>query len=71
MSYRWVRKQNAFRRDENDEDENWNENDDDRIANKQVDHISHVMRMIYAREIMKQNEVIKNKRDKYREFSKL
>ena len=70
ISRRWVRKQNAFRRNENDEDENWNENDDDRIANEQVDHTFHVTRMIYAREIMKQNEVVKSKRDKYREFSK-
>ena len=70
MNRRWVRKQNAFRRNENDEDENWNKNDDDRIANKQVDYTSHVTKMIYAREIMKQDEVVKSKRDKYREFSK-
>ena len=65
-----MRKQNTFRRDENDKDENWNENDDDRIANEQVDHIFHVTKMIYAREIIKQDEVVQSKRDKYREFSK-
>ena len=70
MSRRWMRKQDAFRRDENDEDENWNKNNDDQIANEQADHTSHVTRMIYAQEIMKQDEVIKSKRDKYREFSK-
>ena len=65
-----MRKQNVFRRDENNENENWNENNDNRITNEQVDHTSHVTRMIYAREIMKQDEVVKNKRNKYREFSK-
>ena len=70
MSRRWVRKQDAFRRDENDEDEDWNENDNDWIANKQVDHTFHVTKMIYIREIMKQDEVVQSKRNKYREFSK-
>ena len=70
MSRRWMRKQNTFRTNENDEDRDWNKNNNDRIANEQVDHTSHVTRIIYAREITKQDEVIQSKCNKYREFSK-
>ena len=69
MSRRWVRKQDAFRMDEEDEDGDWNEDDDDRIADEQAGHTSHVAGMIYARGIMERSGEVASKRQRFREAS--
>ena len=70
MNRRWIRKQNAFRMNENDENDEWNENDNNQIANEQIEHTSHVTKMIYARKIMKRNDEMINKRQRFRKINK-
>ena len=58
MNRRWVRSQNAFILNENNENDDWNEDDDKRIINEQVEHTSHVIVIVYARDINEHNEKI-------------
>ena len=67
MSRRWVRKQDAFRMDEDDEDGEWNEDDSNQIADEQAGHTSHVAGMIYARGIMERSGEVASKRERFRE----
>lgn len=69
MNRRWIRKQNAFRMNENDENDEWNENDSNQIANEQVEHTFHVTKMIYVRNIMKRNDEVISKRQRFREIN--
>ena len=69
MNRRWVRKQDAFRMNEDDEDGEWNEDDSNQIADEQVGHTSHVTRMIYVRGIMERSDEVVNKRQKFRKAS--
>ncbi|KAL8991690.1 MAG: hypothetical protein Q9169_007742, partial [Polycauliona sp. 2 TL-2023] len=69
MSRRWVRQQDAFRMDEDDEDGDWNEDDDHQIADEQAGHTSHVAGMIYARGIMERSGEVASKRQRFREAS--
>ena len=69
MSRRWVRKQDAFRMDEEDEDGDWNEDDSHAIADEQAGHTSHVAGMIYARGVMERSGEVASKRQRFREAS--
>ena len=69
ISRRWIRKQNAFWMNENDEDDEWNKNDNNQIANEQVEHTFHVTKIIYVRNIMKRNNEMISKRQKFRKVS--
>ena len=63
-----LSKKIVFRHDENDEKKELNENQNNMkiIVNEQVEHFNHVVEMMYAREIMKiQNEIV-NKRARFR-----
>ena len=58
----------AFRHDEDDEEEELNENQNSMkvIVDEQVEHFSHVVEMMYAREIMKVQGEIASKRARFR-----
>ncbi len=70
ISRRYMQEQ-TFRMNENDEDDDWQKSEKNEMMNLQTRHTTHVVEMIYAREIMKQSDEIVSKRQKFREFSKM
>ena len=69
MSRRWIRSQDAFVLDEDDEDKDWNEDDDERIADEQAGHTSHIAATVYARGINECSGEIATQRRRFREAS--
>jgi len=47
---------------ENDEDDDWQKNEQNKMLNLQMRHLTHVVEIIYAQEIMKQSDKIVSKR---------
>jgi len=67
ISRRFLRGSTAFRADEGDENEEWNEeNTWSAIADMQAGHTVHIAGMIYARGIMEQAGAVADKRQQFR-----
>jgi RecQ family ATP-dependent DNA helicase len=67
ISRRFLRGSTAFRADEGDENEEWNEeNAWSAIADMQAGHTVHVAGMVYARGIMEQAGAVADKRQQFR-----
>jgi RecQ family ATP-dependent DNA helicase len=67
ISRRFLRGSTAFRADEGDENEAWNEeNAWSAIADMQAGHTMHIAGMIYARGIMEQAGAVADKRQQFR-----
>ena len=60
MSRRWVREQDHFVLNDEDEDGEWNEDDEGRIADEQAGHTSHVAATVYARGINERSGEVVN-----------
>jgi superfamily II DNA helicase RecQ len=69
ISRRYLRKREAFRPDEDDEDGDRDEDAEHEIAAEQTGHTSHVEGMIYARGIMERDGEVASKRQRFRECS--
>lgn len=70
ISRRYMQEQ-TFWMNENDEDDDWQKSEKNEMMNLQTKHTTHVVEMIYAREIMKRSDEIVSKRQKFRKFSKM
>ncbi len=70
ISCRYMQER-EFQMNENNADDDWQKNEQNEMLNLQMKHTTHVVEMIYAREIMKQSDEIISKRQKFREFSKM
>ena len=55
---------------ENNKDNEQNKNNNNQIANEQVEHTFYVTKIIYVQDIMKRNNEIINKRQRFRKVSK-
>jgi hypothetical protein len=69
ISRRYLHTRYAFRRDEDDEDGDRNEDDENEITAEQTGHTSHIEGMIYARGIMERDGEVASKRQRFREAS--
>jgi len=70
ISRRYMQER-KFQMNENDADDDWQKNEQNEMLNLQTKHTTHVVEMIYAREIMKQSDEIVSKRQKFQEFSEM
>ena len=67
ISRRFLRGSTAFRAEEGDENQEWNEeNMASAIADEQAGHTAHIAGMIYARGIMEQAGAVADKRQQFR-----
>jgi hypothetical protein len=70
ISQRFLRGSAAFRTDEGDENEAWDEEHAGAsIADEQAGHTAHIAGLIYARGIMEQAGAVANKRQQFRALS--
>jgi superfamily II DNA helicase RecQ len=70
ISRRFLRRSTAFRTEEGDENEEWNEeNLGSSIADEQAGHTAHIAGMIYARGIMEQAGAVADRRQQFRASS--
>jgi len=70
ISRRYMQEQ-AFRMNENNEDDDWQKGEKDEVMNLQAGHTTHVAEMIYARGIMERSDEIVSKRQKFQECSEM